>query len=205
MTLRHDKKTKCILFDLDGVLVDACDWHYHSLNDALQHYLGYVISYDKHLVAFNGLPTTKKLDLLQIHGELRQKIWKMKQDQTLKNIRKFGKIDTYKIRMLKRLKKEGVKLGCVTNSIRKTATEMLKVTGQYDFFDHIITNEDVENNKPDPDCYLLAFDKFGVTKDEAVIVEDSPKGRQSAYSSGAYVIEVMDVYDVTYDFIRNKI
>ena len=129
----------------------------------------------------------------------------MKQDRTLKNISKFGKKDLYKIRMLKKLRLDGYKLGCVTNSIRETANEMLKITGQFDLFDIIITNEDVKNNKPSPDCYMLAFKKLNIPKEEVVIVEDSPKGKQSAYDSGAGVIEVDSVYDVTYDFIRSRI
>ena len=51
---------KTILFDLDGVLVDACDWHYHSLNDALLHYVGFTISQEEHRDKFNGLPTSVK-------------------------------------------------------------------------------------------------------------------------------------------------
>ena len=50
---------KVILFDLDGVLVDACDWHYHSLNDALLHYVGFTISYKEHKNRLKILPTCK--------------------------------------------------------------------------------------------------------------------------------------------------
>ena len=196
---------KAILFDLDGVLVDACDWHYHSLNDALEFYEGYKISYDDHINKFNGLPTKVKLDLLDIDSDVGKLIWKMKQDKTLDNINKFGRKDFYKIKMLKNLKNDGYKIGCVTNSIKKTAIEMLKVTGQLDFFDIIVTNEDVQNNKPAPDCYMLAFKKLNVSKEEVIIVEDSPKGKQSAYASGAKVVEVDDVFDVTYDLIRSKL
>lgn len=200
-----NKKISVILFDLDGVLVDACDWHYHSLNDALEYYCNIKITYKEHIDKFNGLPTAAKLKILEIEENLQQKIWKMKQKETLKNIKKHGQIDLYKIRMLKRLKNDGFKLGCVTNSIRKTASEMLKITGQYDLFDHVITNEDVLNNKPNPDCYLLAFNKFEVTKEQVIIIEDSPKGRKAAHASGAQVLEVFDIYDVTYDYIRSKI
>lgn len=200
-----NKKISVILFDLDGVLVDACDWHYHSLNDALEYYCKIKITYKEHIEKFNGLPTATKLNILQIEENLQQKIWKMKQKKTLKNIMKYGQIDPYKVRMLKRLKNDGFKLGCVTNSIRKTAFEMLKITGQYEFFDHVITNEDVLNNKPKPDCYLLAFNKFEVNKDEVIIVEDSPKGKEAAHASGAQVLEVLDIYGVTYDYIRSKI
>ena len=107
--------------------------------------------------------------------------------------------------MLQKLKQENYKLACVTNSIKMTAVEMLKVTGQFQLIDLLISNEDVNNNKPSPDCYLLALDTLGISKEEALIIEDSPKGKKSAYASGAKVIEVKDIYDVTYDKIRSHI
>lgn len=190
------------MFDLDGVLVDACDWHYHSLNDALEKYKGFKISYDDHLDKYNGLPTSVKLDMLAIQGKDRENIWRMKQDRTLENIKAYGCIDRYKIKMLKKLKQEGYKLACVTNSIRETATQMLKSTGQLEMFDFIVTNEDVQKNKPNPDCYILAMSKLGFTKNECLIVEDSTKGKLAAYASGAKVLEVEDIYDVILDNIR---
>jgi len=196
---------KAIIFDLDGVLVDACDWHYHSLNDALNHHMGYKISYERHIKDFNGLPTSTKLDLLGVPRELKEDIWRMKQDKTLENIKLYGSIDKYKVRMLTKLQSEDFKLCCVTNSIRKTAEEMLKATGQHSFFDFIITNEDVENNKPHPDCYLLVYEKLGLEPFECLVLEDSPKGKKAAHDSQGVVLEVTDPYDVTYDLITRRI
>ncbi len=197
---------KAVIFDLDGVLVDACDWHYHSLNDALEHFKGFRISHDEHIQKYNGLPTSRKLEILGITEESeKEQIWKMKQEKTLENIKKYGFHDKYKIKMLKKLKNEGFKIACVTNSIRLTAEKMLKVTGQLYFMDTVIANEDVKNNKPSPDCYHLAFKTLGITREECIIVEDSPKGKQAAYASGAKVLEVEDIYDVTYDNIRRHI
>jgi len=196
---------KAIMFDLDGVLVDACEWHYHSLNDALDYYKGFRISYKDHISKFNGLPTSIKLEILGIFGEEKKNIWKMKQEKTLEKINSQSHRDKYKIKMLKQLKKEGYKLACVTNSIRKTATAMLDSTGQLQLFDVLIANEDVEHNKPSPNCYLLAMSMLKVEKTECLIVEDSPKGRLAAHASGAKVLEVEDVYDVTLDRIKREL
>ncbi len=193
---------KAIIFDLDGVLVDACQWHYLALNEALREHVGYEISIEDHKQSFNGLPTKIKLEMLNIPHQLRDKIWREKQDKTLSIISKHGSIDKYKIRMLEKLKNDGFMLACVTNSIMETAREMLSTTGLIDMFDLLVTNEHVSNNKPHPDCYLLAFEKLGISSNQAVIVEDSPKGIQAARSSGAKVIEVVDLYDVNYDFIK---
>jgi beta-phosphoglucomutase-like phosphatase (HAD superfamily) len=57
-----------IVFDMDGVLIDAREWHYEALNDALKMF-GFEISLENHLKIFDGLPTKRKLDILtEIHG-----------------------------------------------------------------------------------------------------------------------------------------
>ena len=55
---------KAVLFDLDGVLVDACDWHYEALNRALKQVSNYEISREDHTTTYNGLPTKRKLQML---------------------------------------------------------------------------------------------------------------------------------------------
>ena len=57
------KKIKLIIFDLDGVLIEAKDIHYKSLNKALGK--KYSISWNEHLSTYDGLKTTQKLDMLQ--------------------------------------------------------------------------------------------------------------------------------------------
>jgi beta-phosphoglucomutase-like phosphatase (HAD superfamily) len=75
---------KCILYDLDGVLVDATEWHYESLNDALKDVAGFIIKRDEHISTFNGIPTMKKLEILHNQGRLEKsmfdKVWEKKQE-----------------------------------------------------------------------------------------------------------------------------
>ena len=104
--------------------------------------------------------------------------------------------------MHKNLISEGYTLACVTNSIKKTAIEMLKITGQEEFMSLLVSNEDVKNNKPHPDCYLYAMNKLSTSPEETLIIEDSPKGKQAALATGCSLLEVEDVYDVTLDKIR---
>jgi len=172
-----------VLFDLDGVLVDACDWHYLSLNRALEEVVEFSISREEHITTYNGLPTTVKLKMLGLDEEQSKQAWKLKQDYTLDTIRENGMVYEEKIELFEYLKDIGTKIVCVTNSIQMTTFEMLKTTGQFDYFDMIITNEDVENNKPHPDCYNLAVKKLDISPNKCIIIEDSPKGMQSAKSS----------------------
>ena len=56
-------KIKAVLFDLDGVLVDAREWHYEALNRALGMF-GFTIERDLHLTTLDGLPTREKMKFL---------------------------------------------------------------------------------------------------------------------------------------------
>lgn len=173
-------KIKSILFDLDGVLVDACEWHYIALNQALTSIGINPISIDDHVKTYNGLPTSVKLEMLGLQEEEKKLVWELKQKYTLESIRKNSKIQNEKIKLFAELKKMGIKIVCVTNSIRETAIEMLTRTGQIEYFDLIITNEDVIKNKPNPDCYNTAVERLNLKPMECVIVEDSPKGIEAA-------------------------
>lgn len=176
-------RVDAVLFDLDGVLVDACDWHYHALNDALLA-AGYpIIGKKDHVSKFNGLPTRVKLRILGIPEKDAERINEEKQKHTLKIISKMAKVMPEKVALHTYLKSKGIKIACVTNSIGETATEMLRATGQLDFIDLLISNEMVKNNKPSPDCYNLAVDSLGVEPRYCVCVEDSPKGIEAAKAS----------------------
>jgi len=171
---------KSVLFDLDGVLVDACEWHYLSLNKALLEVVGYEISRNDHVSKFNGLPTKVKLGMLNITGGDFDKVWRLKQDYTVEVIKENGKRDDVKIELLSFLRENGIKVACVTNSIRETATLMLEVTGQLPYMDLLISNEDISKSKPFPDPYNKAIDALALNPKLSLVVEDSPKGIESA-------------------------
>lgn len=176
-------KIDAILFDLDGVLVDACDWHYHALNDALVD-AGYAaISKDDHVTKFNGLPTRVKLDMLGIEKQKADQINFCKQKYTLSTIEKMAKPMIEKIELHSFLKENGIKIACVTNSIKETAVKMLEYTGQLKYIDLLVSNEMIANNKPSPDCYNLAVELLNVDPRRCICVEDSPKGIAAAKSS----------------------
>lgn len=172
-----------ILFDLDGVLVDACDWHYESLNASLISFGRQPINRKDHESTFNGLPTRVKLQMLGISLDEAEKINQQKQKHTIDIIRSSAKIMPEKVELLTHLRSNGIKTVCVTNSIRETTEAMLSATGQIDLFDLIVTNEDVKRNKPYPDCYNHAISILGIDPQECLCVEDSPKGIEAATAS----------------------
>ena len=198
---------KAILYDLDGVLVDATEWHYESLNAALKEVCGFVIKRDEHISTFNGIPTIKKLEILNNQGRLDRKlfdkIWEKKQEKTFEVIEKLAFTDASKIRLHEQTK--NFKKVCVTNSIRKSAMLMLEKTGQLQYMDFVISNEDVKNPKPSSEGYDNAIRKLKLQPNECMVVEDSPKGIEAGKLSKANVYEVNGYYDVTLENILKKI
>lgn len=199
---------KAILYDLDGVLVDACEWHYLSLNAALQEVSGFSIELEEHLSDFNGLPTKKKLDKLISQGRVKSDdydiIWKLKQDKTIEIIKQNAKIDLVKQELHKYIKELGLKNGCVTNSIQETAALMLSCTGQLEYLDLLVTNEMVRKNKPNSECYVRAMVTLGVLPSETIIVEDSPVGLAAAEATGAWIWQVENAEQVTLANFKEK-
>ena len=198
---------KAILYDLDGVLVDATEWHYESLNIALKGIAGFIIERSEHISTFNGIPTKKKMEILnkqnRLSDTLFQDVWNMKQEKTKEVIKKYGSVDQNKIRLHENTKH--LKRACITNSIRETAKLMLEKTGQLEYMDFVISNEDIINPKPSPDGYNKAIGKLKLQPNECMIVEDSPKGIEAAKLSKANVYEVNGFYEVTLENILKKI
>src|SRR5574343_594394 len=119
-----------LIFDMDGVLVNAREIHYEALNKALKKIdERYVITRDEHLTIYDGLPTNKKLDILSEQKgfplELKQMVEKYKQEFTFEAIDELLTYDEQKCEMLKKLSQEGYKIYVASNSIRKTVINML--------------------------------------------------------------------------------
>ena len=94
--------------------------------------------------------------------------------------------------LLSELRDAGVPTALVTMSIRPLAERMVAGMG-FTAFDHIVSGDDVERPKPDPEPYLRAAALLGVDITDCVAIEDSLPGVQSAVNSGAHVIGVPNI------------
>jgi beta-phosphoglucomutase-like phosphatase (HAD superfamily) len=202
------KKIKAVIFDMDGVLVEAKDWHYEALNKSLGLF-GMEISRYDHLVTYDGLPTRKKLEMLtQERGlpvELHDFIYEMKQKYTMETVHSKCKPVFFHQYALSKLKKDGYKLAACSNAIRNSVETMLTKAELMSYMEFFISNQDVKKPKPDPEMYITAMDKLGLNPEECVIVEDNEKGFKAAIDSGAYLMKVKNIDDVNYQNIMGFI
>ncbi len=202
------KKIKAIIFDMDGVLIDAKEWHYDALNQALEIF-GEKIDRSEHLSSFDGLPTRSKLDLLSKSGRipihLHEFINELKQAFTMEITAVRCKprfIHQYALSMLKL---DGYKLALASNSVIKTINTMMELASLSEYLEFSLSNEDVNNPKPSPEIYLKALRKLNLNSKEVVVVEDNKNGIEAAKAAGTNVLEVESTNEVTYNNIKQFI
>jgi HAD superfamily hydrolase (TIGR01509 family) len=196
---------KLIIFDLDGVLVEAKDIHFEALNRALGKY---AIDWNEHLSIYDGLKTTQKLQMLTERKGLPESshelVWEAKQYWTLQMLKELKPNQTLQS-VMSALSEDGYKLAVCSNSIRKTVLTTLSKLGIIEFMDLIISNEDVKNSKPHPEMYWKAISMMSYLPEETLIVEDSPYGLLAASRSKSHILRVANPKEVTYTNILHKL
>ena len=202
-------QNKLVIFDLDGVLIESRELHYEALNDALRKVGSeYVITREEHLSLYDGLNTTKKLEMLSEKKGLDRKyfnqIWQDKQVATFNLIRQFPKNNRLR-QMFAKLSVNGIKIAIASNSIRETVKLALLSIGVMEYVDYYVSNEDVKRTKPYPEMYWQCMTALDVLPKNTVIIEDSHIGRQGALDSGAHLVPVKDSHDLTMEKIDEAI
>ncbi|OAI30939.1 HAD family hydrolase [Methylosinus sp. R-45379] len=199
---------KAVLFDMDGVLIDAKDWHYEALNRALALF-GKAIDRDAHLATYDGLPTRRKLEILTkskglpvgLHPFLND----LKQSYTIELAHALCKPNFIHQRTLSRLKLDGLKLAVCSNSVRSSIELMMRLSKLDQYIDLIISNQDVSRAKPDPEMYETAMARFGLPPENCLILEDNEHGIAAAQASKGHLMVVGSVSDVTYEKVATLI
>lgn len=201
-------KIKAVVFDMDGVLIEAKEWHYEALNKALRLF-GYEISRYDHLVTYDGLPTAKKLKMLTLEQGLplglHAFINQMKQAYTVELVHTHCKPRFFHEYALSRLKADGYQIAVASNSIRSTVQLMMEKSNLLPYLDFFLSNQDVQKPKPDPEMYQTAIARFSLRPVEVLVLEDNHNGIRAAVAAGAHVMKIDTVYDVNYDNITAKI
>ena len=197
---------KLVLFDLDGVLIDAKKIHYESLNAALDD--EYKITEEEHLNIYDGRKTRQKLQMLTeqkgLPVEKHEYVYEAKQLLTIKLINQLTPMKEIKL-LFQELEDLGYSIGVCSNSIRRT---VLTALARVDLMSHcsvIVSNEDVKNSKPHPEMYWKAMSMMGCLPEDTYIIEDSPVGLLAAQRSRANYIRVDNPYDVTREKILSNL
>jgi HAD superfamily hydrolase (TIGR01509 family) len=174
--------------------------YYESLNNSLAKIDSrFVITREEHLSTYDGLGTTKKLQMLTsskgLPSEFHQQIWEEKQNQTIRILKNLPR-NYEAISIMEEAKARGWKIAVASNAVRETVITSLHAIGVLHYVSHIVSNEDVKYQKPHPEMYWKCMIYCGATPASTVIIEDSHIGREGAISSGATLHAIKDSNDL---------
>jgi HAD superfamily hydrolase (TIGR01509 family) len=198
---------KLVIFDLDGVLIESKELHFHALNRALEE--KYQISIEEHLSTYDGLPTSEKLKLLTkakgLPVDLYQTIKNDKQKHTVKLLKENIQYNQKLVDICKTLKERNYKLVCASNAIRETVKISLLQLGIIEYFDFWMSNEDVHRSKPHFEMYFKCMMLADATPGQTLIIEDSHIGRQAVLNAGCHLLPVENTHDLNIEKILKSI
>jgi beta-phosphoglucomutase len=201
---------KAILFDLDGVIVDSLYNHYLAWQNMFEA-LGGSVSLQTVLLhegrnSFEILPTLMKESGVNIPEEQ----WKPLIEKKREYFRSIAQLKYYPnaFETIAEVRKRGYKTALVTACARKNMENFVNAERQM-LFDVIISGDDVERSKPNPDPYLKAERLLKINTDECVVVENAPLGIEAAKNAGMICIAVESTLGREFlqsaDFIINEI
>lgn len=179
---------KLIMVDLDGTLLDTSAVNYEAYRYAMKQY-GYSLDYEYYRRFCNGRNYLDFLPQLTTDNEdIVAGIHRIK-TQVYSGYLELARVNSSLVELLS-LCRSGYNIAMVTTASKGNTYEILnrfKLTG---LFDIILTREDVERPKPDPQGYLLGMEIFGAAPEETVIFEDSDVGVEAAEKTGAVIYVV---------------
>jgi beta-phosphoglucomutase len=191
-----EKKFKAAIFDLDGVICSTDEYHYLAWK-ALADREG--IYFDK--VINNRLRGVSRMESLNIVLEKASKTYSEEQKiemATFKNdhYREFllkmspSDLSENVKNTLSHLKEKGIKIAIGSSS--KNTKTILTQLGILDWFDQIADGNDIKNSKPDPEVFLCAQTRLGLSVEECIVVEDALAGIDAAKAGGFFAVGIQD-------------
>lgn len=201
----NGSKAEAVIFDFDGVVVDTEPLHYAAFQKTLEP-LGMHFSWEEYVETYIGFDdrdafrhafSLKGLVLEQdnLHELIEQKA------AFFNEVIRSG-VSTYPgvVDLINHLHSNNIPLAICSGALRSDIDPILLMLGITDYFDVIVTADDVAASKPDPECYELAFRRllssgpYGFSKETTIAIEDTPAGISSARSAGLQVCAVTNSY-----------
>ena len=181
-TNRTDRKVNTVLFDFDGTLVNTNDVIIASWQHTYMHYRGREESPEKITACFGEpLLLTMAREFPEVDPEESAEVYRRYQQQYAEELVKiFPGIKE----LLESLKKSGFRMGIVTSRTRESLDRYLNMFAIGSYFEAMVTCEDTDIHKPNPEPILLCLKKMDITAEEAVMVGDSPFDIKCANNAG---------------------
>jgi len=183
-----------MLFDLDGVVVFTDKYHYLAWAE-LSEENGWFFSEEINH-GCRGVPRMESLEVILRHNKLQltpeEKVIlaDRKNRRYVELLQKIDHDDIYPgvVQFLRSLRQLGMKIGLCSSS--RNAKLVLNILDLVQWFDAIVTGDEIAKAKPDPEIFLMGACRLGVDPDVCVVFEDAPAGVDAAYAAGMKCVGV---------------
>lgn len=184
------------IFDLDGVIVDTAKYHYLAWKN-LANELGFEFTHEQNEL-FKGVSRKRCLEILLEIGGIKATqeqfdTWMI--EKNVDYLQYIDKMDASEIlpdvpKVLDFLKAKNIPIAL--GSASKNAKPILEKVNLLSYFDTIVDGNNVTKAKPDPEVFLIAADKLGVSPSKCVVFEDAVAGIQAANAANMVSIGIGD-------------
>lgn len=185
-----------IMFDLDGTLVDTMPLHYEAYAEVMRAHGLHLRQAD--YMALAGPPASEAISLFvaaaggdrsavnaaALHGEKKVAFERILAVCRPRRLAAAAILDAAR---------GSVRCALVSSGNRRGVTAILEAMGWSDRFNAIVTGDDVENGKPDPEPYRRAAEMLGVSPERCAALEDTPAGIASARGAGMTAFDIADL------------
>lgn len=171
---------KCVVFDVDGTLIDTGEAIISSLEKVLKEDLGREFTAEQLTFAFGipGAVTLEKLGIKDIESSLCK--WVKYMDEFSDSMKVFDGIDN----CLRIIKESGIRTGIVTSKTREEFESNFIPFGLGDYFDYVICADDTDRHKPNPEPILKLLELSGYKPADIVYIGDTRYDKECAEGAG---------------------
>jgi beta-phosphoglucomutase-like phosphatase (HAD superfamily) len=194
--LKVNSKAKALIFDLDGTLADTMPIHYIAWKNAATRFgIHFTTELFMQLAGIPLYPTVEKLNHLFGKNIDPKELGDIKEAEFEKNMHLTPEIKI--VTDLVRTWHGKLPMAVGTGGSRRLSLKTLGIIGLQDYFDILVTSEDVSNFKPHPDTFVKCAELMGVNPVDCEVFEDGVLGFQAAKTAGMMVVDVTQYYEVT--------
>lgn len=180
------------IFDMDGVLIDSVGLNWQAYNDVLSSQYGVHVPEDE-IGNYVGRTLEDQTALLSHQYHVDIDAVKFDHDTAMIKQRLFANIQPKPgvVKLLQSLADAGIPRAVGTSMPLEITKARLTTAGIWQFFDAFVTEEDVQNHKPEPDVFLRAADLLHAAYSNCVVFEDAPTGVEAAHRGGLKCLAVV--------------
>lgn len=184
-------KISAVIFDLDGTVLDNEDEYGLAFKKVLTD-LGAAVKTDYPHVAGIGVEENWPGLFKKYHLTTKKSFDELATQTQKEYLKLLPKVKIKKglAVFIRELKESGIKTALATSNVWYILEKVFEEIPIENFFNSVITGEEVLNKKPAPDLFLVAADKLGVAPEECLVVEDAPSGVEAAREAGMRVVAI---------------